>query len=207
MLSRWDEWVGKVAQDCCFFLLISLTDSAGELKPTLVPHAVCLSSLPQAHQRTRQEPDNNKVTNITLPHIPMPLPPPRFPLHTRLLELLHLRHALPIHPAILPNQPAAQDPAEDRHHQAHGGRDPHAFAVQRALGGWEDVGACSDVSLRQERKGKKKAESHTPPPKKTKGREERKKEAKEKINPPSKGPHCPTVASTVYPPARLDSVA
>ena len=203
MLSRWDEWVGKVAQDCCFFILISLTDSAGELKPTLVPHAVCLSSLPQAHQRTRQEPDNNKVTNITLPHIPMPLPPPRFPLHTRLLELLHLRHALPIHPAIFPNQPAAQDPAEDRHHQAHGGRDPHAFAVQRALGGWEDVGACSDISRQSSvvLKIKRKAT----PVKRQQG--ERKRSKRRKRNPPSKGPHCPTVASTVYPPARLDSVA
>ena len=68
------------------------------------------------------------------------------------------------------------------------------------------VPAQTSVFVKKE-KEKKKQKATPPPPKKTKGREERKKEAKEKINPPSKGPHCPTVASTVYPPARLDSVA
>jgi hypothetical protein len=75
----------------------------------------------------------------------MPLPPPRLPLPTRLLELFHLRHAFAIHLAVLPNQPAAQDAAEESHHQTHGGRDPHAFAVERAFGGREDVGACFET--------------------------------------------------------------
>ena len=44
--------------------------------------------------------------------------------------------------------------------------------------------------------------------KKVTSKQTNKKNKKEKsTNLPSKGPHCPTVARTVYPPARLDSVA
>ena len=118
----------------------------------------------------------------------MPLPPPGLPPHARLLELFHLRHAFSIHLPVLPNQPAAQNAAEESHHQTHSSGDPHALAVQRAFRGWEDVGACVGVS-RLENKSKTSNEKL------------------EKENLPSKGPHCPTVASTVYPPARLDSVA
>ena len=90
----------------------------------------------------------------------MPLPPPGLPPHARLLELFHLRHAFSIHLPILPNQPAAQNAAEESHHQAHGGRDPHALAVEGAFGCWEDVGAwrenvslCSCSAKKERKKG------------------------------------------------------
>jgi hypothetical protein len=97
----------------------------------------------------------------------MPLPPTRLPLHTRLLELFHLRYAFAIHFAVLPNQPAAQNAAEESHHQTHRGGYPHALAVQRAFGCWEDVGACffGDVSRLEKKKtitsnGESKKETH-----------------------------------------------
>jgi len=80
----------------------------------------------------------------------MPLPPIRLPLPTRLLKPFHLWHALAIHSAVLPNQPAAQDGAEEGHHQAHGGGDPHAFAVEWAFGLGEDVGAWDSSVLPEE---------------------------------------------------------
>jgi hypothetical protein len=96
--------------------------------------------------------NTNNNTNAILPHIPMPLPSAGLPLRTtRLLELFDFQHAFAIHLTILPNQPAAQDAAEESHHQAHGCRDPHAFAVQWAFGGWEDVGALFRKVSRQRR--------------------------------------------------------
>lgn len=78
----------------------------------------------------------------------MSLPPPGLALHTRLLELLDLGHALAVHLTVLPDQPAAQHAAEESYHQAHGGRDPHALAVEGAFGCWEDVCAWREnVSL------------------------------------------------------------
>lgn len=118
----------------------------------------------------------------------MLLLPPALPAHACVLKLLHLRHALALHLAILPRQPEAQHDAEHRHHQAHGRRDPHAFAVERRFVFGEDIRACqrgfgqsSDFTF----------EMASPLP----------------SHSPRSGPHCPTVAKTVYPPARFDSVA
>lgn len=72
----------------------------------------------------------------------MPLRHARLPPNARLLIFLHLRHTLPVHFPILINQPAAQDSTENGHHQAHPGRDPHAFPVQWSFVFGEDVRTC-----------------------------------------------------------------